>query len=318
MKVISIVSAPRSGSTLLDTLLGSVDGVFSGGELRYLWERGVMERRRCGCGVEVPKCVLWSKVLSAPSLAHLDPIEVAHWQHSLARVRHTRRLLKAASSSVRDPQLSRLISTMTALYKETGRLTGARVIVDSSKRPADAALVALLPGIQSIVVHLVRDPRAVAYSWHRRKPEFDHESRPEMEQRNVVRVAANWLWHNEVASIIPRWMPSVPFLRVRYEDILTRPALWLARILACAGEPGPTPSIHDHIASLPPNHTVSGNPSRFITGEVELRLDNEWRSAMGAAAWSAATAISIPSLRKYGYTIHAGAPWSRSRSEEPL
>jgi hypothetical protein len=205
---------------------------------------------------------------------------------------------------------------MTALYEETGRITGARVIVDSSKRPADAALAALVPGNQTYVVHLVRDPRAVAYSWRRRKPEFDHESHPEMQRKNVLSTAANWLWLNAVTSTIPRYAPAVPFLRVRYEDILTRPASSLKRILAFAGEPGATPSVHDHVAKFRPNHTVSGNPSRFSTGEIELRLDEEWRSAMGTAPWCAATAISLPSLRRYGYAIHAGAPWARSRIEE--
>ena len=108
MKVIHIVSAPRSGSTLLDMLLGSVDGFFSGGELRYLWQRGVIQQRRCGCGLGISECGLWSNVLAAPRLSQLDPLEIVHWQHSVARVRHTRRLLKAAELPERDPRLSRL------------------------------------------------------------------------------------------------------------------------------------------------------------------------------------------------------------------
>lgn len=316
MKVVSIVSACRSGSTLLDMLLGSVDGFFSGGELRELWDRGVMQQRRCGCGLPVSECPVWSEVLSAPSLSSLDPSDVVQWQRSVARVRHTRRLLKTGDASARDPELSRLIETMTALHEVTGQVTGSRVIVDSSKRPADAALAALLPGIQTYVVHLVRDPRAVAHSRRRRKTEFDHESRPEMERANAARSAANWLWANSVASTIPHYAPTMPFLRVRYEDLLADPEAWLERILTFVGEPNATAPVHDGVANLGPNHTVSGNPSRFSTGTIDLRADEEWRGAMGTAPWCVATAIAGPSIGRYGYAIGAGAPWRRSRVKQ--
>ena len=203
VKVVVIVSAGRSGSTLLDMLLGSVDGFFSGGELRYLWERGLIAERRCGCGRRVAECEVWSHALSAPTLVELDPAEVVRWQHLLARVRHTRQLLDAAHETRHDPRLQQLIDAMSVLYKELGRVTACRVIVDSSKRPSDAALAALLPGVDTYVVHLVRDPRAVAYSWRRRKEDFDHELRPQMERRRIIRSAIDWLWLNAAASGIP-------------------------------------------------------------------------------------------------------------------
>ena len=126
-----------------------------------------------------------------------------------------------------------------------------------------------------------------------------------MERRNGVRVAANWLWHNAVTSLIPRYAPAVPFLLIRYEDVLTRPVASLTRILAFAGEPDATPPVHDRVANLQPNHTVPGNPGRFSTGAVELCLDEEWQSAMGIAPWCALPAMSLPSIRRYGYTIGA-------------
>ena len=313
MKYVSIVSAERSGSTLLDMLLGSVDGFFSGGELRYLWERGLIQQRRCGCGLEVSECVVWSKVLADSGLSHLDPAEVVRWQHNVARIRHTRRLLKAADSPARDPELSRLIETMTALYAQIGCVTGARVIVDSSKRPADAALATLLPGVQTYVVHLVRDPRGVAYSRARTKLEFDHELRPEMARRRAAPSAASWLWLNAMASTFRHDAPAVPFLRVRYEDLVAQPEAWLSHILNFIDESTATPPIHDRVACLRPNHTVSGNPGRFSTGEIEIRLDAEWRTSMGMAPWCAATGISLPLLRRYDYAIGAGAPFARGR-----
>jgi hypothetical protein len=40
LKVLSIVGAGRSGTTVLASILGEVGGFASAGELRWLWERG--------------------------------------------------------------------------------------------------------------------------------------------------------------------------------------------------------------------------------------------------------------------------------------
>src|SRR4028119_1802817 len=53
------------------------------------------------------------------------------------------------------------------LYRAIQRVSGAGVIVDSSKRFSYAVLLSLLPFGDLRVVHLVRDSRAVAYSWAR-------------------------------------------------------------------------------------------------------------------------------------------------------
>ncbi|MBA3432215.1 MAG: hypothetical protein H0U16_12145, partial [Actinobacteria bacterium] len=50
LKVLFIMGWTRSGSTILDNLLGEVEGFFSTGELHYLWRRGLLEGRLCSCG----------------------------------------------------------------------------------------------------------------------------------------------------------------------------------------------------------------------------------------------------------------------------
>ena len=39
--------------------LGEVDGFFFAGELRYLWQRGLVEDRLCGCGLPLSACPFW-------------------------------------------------------------------------------------------------------------------------------------------------------------------------------------------------------------------------------------------------------------------
>src|SRR5258708_28770697 len=137
---------------------------------------------------------------------------------------------------------------MTALHEAIGQVTGAGVVVDSSKRAAEAALAMLLPGVQTYVVDVVRDPRGVAYSRGRRKAEFDHERRPELPRQNCASSGANWLWINSVASLLAR--EKVPVLRVRYEDLVDEPQAWLSRILDFVEEPHAALPLCGHVAML--------------------------------------------------------------------
>ena len=62
--VLYIAGPGRSGSTLLDLVLGQVDGVVSIGELRNLWYAGFHGAWPCGCGKPVTECPFWSAVLA--------------------------------------------------------------------------------------------------------------------------------------------------------------------------------------------------------------------------------------------------------------
>ena len=49
VKVLFVGGFGRSGSTLLDNVLGQVDGFASCGEISYLWDRGLEQDRLCSC-----------------------------------------------------------------------------------------------------------------------------------------------------------------------------------------------------------------------------------------------------------------------------
>ena len=61
--VLFIAGPGRSGSTLLDLLLGQIDGFCSTGEMRYIWERGFAQNQLCGCGKPFRECEFWTQVV---------------------------------------------------------------------------------------------------------------------------------------------------------------------------------------------------------------------------------------------------------------
>ena len=62
-KILYIGGWGRSGSTIISNVLGSLEGYVSIGEARYLWDRGIIQDRICGCGENFSKCLFWRDVL---------------------------------------------------------------------------------------------------------------------------------------------------------------------------------------------------------------------------------------------------------------
>ena len=168
VKVIAITGAGRSGSTILDNILGGVTGAFSGGEVRYLWQRGLIEGRLCGCSRPLDECEVWPHVLAAAYPSGIDPRRVAQLMR-FVRTRYTPAMMMPLLRPWYRSRLEPLVAVLDDLYPAIAETTGARFIVDSSKLPTYTYALSLVPSIDLRVVHLVRDPRAVAHSRGRSK-----------------------------------------------------------------------------------------------------------------------------------------------------
>lgn len=305
-RVLYIIGWGRSGSTVLTNILGEITGFFAAGELHYLWERGLLEGRLCGCGRSTETCEVWAEVLRRVGLGtEVDPIEVTRWLSNVLRIRRTPWLLyQRRGAALSPPALSHYAALTDRMYAEVASVTDARVVVDSSKIPSDAALLRLLPGVDPYYVQLVRDPRAVAYSWSRVKDHRDPNAPAAMARHGAVDSAVNWTMWNLFAEGIASRVGASRFLRVRYEDFIKQPRSIVAAIVRMLGEADAVlPFDDEHTACLGSNHTVGGNPDRFHTGPITLRSDDEWILDQGSRARWVTTAITLPLMRRYGY------PW---------
>ncbi len=310
-KVLFVLGWVRSGTTLLDTMLGQIDGFFSGGEVRYLWERGVINGWMCGCRTPLPACPVWSAVLSRMygSVDAVPAERVARQHLAVVRTRRLPRVLAQDPGSATSwPELAGYTEALGRLYTAISEVTGARVIVDSSKFAQDAALLRLIPEIDARFVHLVRDPRAVAFSNLRRKTSQPLTTEPvEMARWSAVQTATRWTRFNTAAEAVVRVSRPAPALRLRYEDLIADPPGSLQRVLDVLDETGrKLPLIDDHTVVLGENHTVWGNPARFKRGEVPLRLDDEWLGGLGARDRTVVTTVCLPLLLRYGYPLRPG------------
>ena len=311
MKVLFIAGWDRSGSTLLDLVLGSIDGFTGVGELGNVWKRGIIERRTCGCGQPLSRCEVWSPILTSVFGHFPTPEEarrILRFRRDHTRLRHTWRILRAGDHDGLDPYLALL----SRLYRAIGAWTGARVVVDSSKDASDAAALIRTPDVEVSVVHLVRDPRASAYSVrHRPKVQTDTEKASTMRRQGVVHGTLNWLAWNGAAELVARRIPERSLV-MRYEDLVAEPVAAVRSIVELVGEGGAElPFVTERTALVRPVHTVSGNPTRFASGPIDIRLDDEWSREQPPVDRWMATTIAGPLMPRYGYPLSVGRAAAR-------
>ena len=318
MKVLYIAGSGRSGSTLLDRILGQLDGFLAAGELENVWERGMLADRKCGCGLPFSRCPIWTAILKR-AFGGPDGVDARRMAARNRERTGPRRVPSVMARGVRaaNPDAAAHRETLQRLYQAVQQETGCRVIVDSSKSPLYAEQLRTLPGVDLYVVHLVRDPRATAYSFQRRKkvPDFGDE-RLMLRQPPLVS-SRRWALWQFVTELLWRNRPD-RYLRLRYEDFVRDPRPAVRQITALVDEvPPELPFLSDATVRLRPTHSVSGNPDRFTTGNVEIRADDEWMHLMRRTDRMLVTALTLPLLLHYNYPLSPPAQHERADAAEP-
>lgn len=186
---------------------------------------------------------------------------------------------------------------LATLYRSIHAVTGARLVVDTSKWPLDPTLLVPPEGVASFGVHLVRHPSDVAASWARIKRFPDTgEAMPTF---GSLHTSASWTARNLAAEWAGKRVDN-RMVRVRYEDFVANPRTTVETILSSTGFPAdPSSLIHDDgYVDLKPGHTVMGNPSRFDHGSVRI-------APQGGTTNRLVEALTLPLRRRYSYARSA-------------
>jgi hypothetical protein len=303
--VLFIGGLGRSGSTLLERMLGRLDDVCSVGELVHLWERGLKENNRCGCGDRFRECAFWGRVgeLAFGGWDRLDVGEVLALKASVDRNRFVPLMVAPALSPAYRARMRRYLELLGRLYDAVREVSGRPLVVDASKHASHAFLVRRMRGVDLRLVHLVRDSRGVAFSWSKRMRRAEVvEGDALMATDTPLRMSARYLGYNLLFHLLRRL--GVPTLRLRYESLVRDPVPELTRVLDLAGRhpaAGELGFVGDGWVELAPSHALSGNPMRFRSGRVPLRVDEEWRGQLRRRHRVVTSVSTWPLLLAYGY-----------------
>ncbi|MFN2490164.1 MAG: sulfotransferase [Actinomycetota bacterium] len=301
VKVLYIMGRGRGGSTILANALGELDGFFSAGEVRSLWDPLVVSDAPCVCGRALELCPVWSHVIEG-----VDAHQAAVWQREVVKERKLLTLLRQGRASFQPgPPVHAYAGVMGHVYASLASVTGARVIVDSSKRPSYAALLRLIPEISPYYVHLVRDPRASAFSWkHRRYASALPGA--EVARRGALDSTLRWNALNLEAEMFRLSSERVPFMTLPFEEFIDAPRTTIGRLTSFVAESvAESPFVDEHSIRLGTNHSLAGNPSRFSRGVVEIRDTGDWQTSQTRFDRWVASTVAAPLLLRYGYSFRS-------------
>ncbi len=267
----------RSGSTLIERLIGQLPGACPVGELVYLYERGIDWGERCGCGQPFHECLFWRQVGKAGfgGWDEVDARRIGALRFRVDRNRYIPALAGRVLRPARRQALDEYTSYYARLYGAIRDVSGCHLVVDSSKHPS--------------LAHCLRWRDEESYMW----------------RYSPAMAAGQWDAQNADFHLLARL--GCPTMRLRYEDFIAAPEAALRRVADFAGLPSQAgfPFLGTDGASswveLDSAHSVSGNPMRFATGKIPIRRDERWRTCLPKVQRRAVTALTFPLLASYGY-----------------
>ncbi len=303
IKILYIAGWGRSGTTFLDNIFGQLDDFFSVGEIRFIWDRNFIEDRSCGCGQLFSSCSVWKSITQNAfgDDSNINPLELIHAATTYTSTRRIPQFFLTRDLDDQSPRFKAYLLTLEKLYSSIAKCTNSKIIVDSSKYPLYAGALSLLPGFDVYIVHMVRDPRAVAYSWMNPKTFDSPTIFDRMERIGPFKSSMLWNSWNLTLALMKSMRPDRYFL-LRYEDFVTTPRQSIVDILTFLGNPVDNlPFEDDFTVYMRNNHTLSGNASRFQIGPVKIKPDIRWQKQLSSSAKLLVTMLTWPIMLSYGY-----------------
>lgn len=286
-----ICCAGRSGSTLLDMLLGGHSQIASLGEFSMLGKAVALDLP-CSCGQPVSVCEQWRRVLERVAREtgvdlFKDPYALWQWdtrskiiidpaQQTRSYLLATRvrallcdlRFHRPAGSRLRvplAPSLASGVRNTLALYEAIRAEWGKQVTVDSSKNVHKALAVYEARPADTRIILLTRDGRGVY--WSSRRSGFGPSES----------VSAWLTYYRRAMPLLRSNVARDRWVTLRYEDLVTDAPATMRKLAALLGL-----SYEPTMAALGGKirHLVHGNETRMAQ-ERPLVLDERWKREMG-------------------------------------
>ena len=320
-RLVYILAASHSGSTLLASLFGCHAEVCTAGELK-LTSLGDITRYLCSCRAPVEQCPFWLAVSEEMErrgfpFSIRDPgtdiraganAYVSRLLQPLHRgpfLEHLRDAALSLSSWWRA-HLPKVQARNAALTASICARTGKPVLVDSSKIALRLKYLLRTDGLDVKVIRLIRDGRGVALTYTDPANLADAKDQhlrgggtgESRDHERISLTSAAWEWRrsNEEAEAILAQLPQDRWTEVRYETLCAEQETTMGRLFSFIGvdpERG-----RNRLRSG--EHHIIGNGMRFDTTS-DVVLDERWRHMLKADQLQLFDTIAGQVSRRLGY-----------------
>lgn len=265
LKVLYIMGTARSGSTILEILLSHGEHCVGAGELTSIVQDGFIENKPCSCGWAFNECGFWSQVVAKMALTRKEVTEWARLQHKIEW--HTG-FLRQLLGLISGRDWKRYKDYNLRLLKVLHDISGAAVIVDSSKYAGRALALSRMPEIDLSVICLTRSPEGLMTSFQKPNKEEQRPKKPWA----VFRYYAFVMFSLRIAT----WRLKDRVLAMKYEDILVDPRARLTAIAKLSNDVK-LDSVIERIEqgeAFEVGHLVTGNRLR---NNRQMRLNRDMK-----------------------------------------
>lgn len=294
---------------MLSAALGGIPSFFPVGELRGIWV-ALKTNELCGCGSRFHECPFWHVVgeHAFGGWEKIDPDLLLAADSRFCRHRSVPLLASPLMPAKTKTLFNFYLESLEALYHATYVASGGNgIILDSTKDAPYAFVLRRIPILDLRLIHLIRDSRAVAFSWSRQVPRPEYAHIPDLRDSSMIRMSSSRVAvHWNVRNALFHWLSTSGSKRllVKYESFIDAPYPLINEIAQWYDV-----DVDTHLRSLlsagayesHAHHTIGGNRVRFEYGRRSLRLDDEWAESMPLLHRSIVTLLTLPLLWRYGY-----------------
>ncbi|MDM8548988.1 hypothetical protein QUF72_02875 [Desulfobacterales bacterium HSG2] len=277
INIIYIASNGRSGSTLLDLLLGAHPNIWSTGEFQNLYWELKNSKQPCGCGKHISQCDFWKPII----LDHSSLLEsgiIHHFRETggggkVVRFGEFPYIMRKSWGNLNRQKTlenygKKNAEVLNDVLQRAKVYKGGQVnwLVDASKDLYRLLWLRQSGYFNLKVIHLMKIPQAFVFS-------MTKNDRGWLRFKRTFRMTGRWIVENFLIhqAVRNHFSPS-NVIKLGYEDLADAPHQTLEQLMHWLELPY-DPSVVDQFRNT--QHGISGNEMRYRKDPV--KLDIKWR-----------------------------------------
>jgi len=285
INLIYIASIGRSGTTLLESILGSHSKIATSGEL-HIWPHELRkDNRACYCEKPISQCDFWKEMeekvnLNEQKIPRLDFFREKHNAGRTLRIKRIKEIFQQKLDSKTIKLINQYGHNNYDIFDSFSTLIKKFLdkdinwVVDASKDPYRLFWL-IKSGLFNIkVIHVVRNPRGFTFSvmkpWLHKNIWFKRI----VSSYYCLKQSAAWTIQNWVIrKIIKKHLNNIDYSVLKYEDLSNNTEGAIRQILKKFDI-----KYEEKITKLfweTKHHTIAGNPMRYRKGII--KIDEKWK-----------------------------------------